>query len=102
MAISKDILSAGSKGQKNNAICLHDTAVEVLKKADDIFNKNLVSNEMTREGESFVRAIELSIIEKGPDYIHVIQDLDPRISETGSNWLYGIEQKITAPLSVFT
>jgi UDP-N-acetylglucosamine/UDP-N-acetylgalactosamine diphosphorylase len=102
LTISRQILLAGSKGQKTNAISLHDTAVEMLNKADDIFNKNLVSDQMTREGESFVKAIELAITAKGQHYLPVIKDLDPRVSVQGSQWLYGIEEKITTPLLVFT
>jgi len=100
LRISKDILLAGSKGQKNNAIFLHETAVEMLNKAEDIFNKNLDSGQMTREGESFVKDLELAITAKGQNYISVIQGLDPRVSAAGSKWLYGIEEKITLPLLV--
>ncbi len=101
LGISRQILLAGSKGQKNNTISLHGTAVEMLNKAEDIFNKNLVSDQMTREGESFVKAVELAITAKGQNYIPVIQGLDPRVSAAGSKWLYGIEEKITLPLLVF-
>ncbi len=76
--------------------------VKILNKAEDIFNKSLVSDEMTREGESFVQEIELAIAAKGQNYIPVIQSLDPRVSIAGSKWLYGIEEKITASLSVLT
>jgi len=94
LTISRQILLTGSKGQETNTIGLHDTAVEMLNKAEDIFNKNLVSDEMTREGESFVKAIELVITANGQNYIPVIQGLAPNISVAGSKWLYGIEEKI--------
>jgi hypothetical protein len=102
LTISRQILLASSKGKETKAICLHDTAVEMLNKSEDLFNENLVSDQMTREGESFVKAIELAITANGQNYIPVIQGLAPKILAAGSQWLYGIEEKITTPLLVFT
>jgi UDP-N-acetylglucosamine/UDP-N-acetylgalactosamine diphosphorylase len=99
LLISKEILSADSKGRQSNAVFLHETAVDVLNRADDIFHKNLASDQMTREGEAFVRAIEMDISAKGQNYIPVIQGLDPQVSAAGSKWLFEIEEKMTTPLS---
>lgn len=102
LLISKQILLSGSKGKETKAIYLHDTAVEMLNKSEDLFNENLVSNQMTREGESFIKSMELAIKAKGQHYLPVIKGLDPSVSVQGSQWLYGIEEKITTPLLVFT
>ncbi len=102
LLISKQILVASSKGKETNAICLHDTALDMLNKAEDVFNKKLASDLMNKEGESFVRAIEIAITDKGQNYIQIVQELNPMVSMTGSKWLYGIEEKITTPLLIFT
>ncbi len=100
LVISKKILLADSKGKETGAICLHDTAIKRLKKAENIFRANMYSDKITREGESFVRAIELVIEDKGQNYITIIQSLDPQVALAGSSWLYCIEEKITAPLLI--
>lgn len=102
LTISRQILLAGSKGKETKAICLHDTAIQMLNKSEDIFHKNMISDQMTREGESFIKSMELAIRAKGQHYLPVIMGLDPRVSVAGSQWLYGIEEKITTPLLVFT
>ena len=98
LEISKEILLAGSKGKETTAILLHNMAFKILEKAVDIFNKEMSVDQMTRDGESFVCAIERSIANKGHHYLSIIQDLDPQVALTGSRWLYGIEKKITTPL----
>jgi bifunctional UDP-N-acetylglucosamine pyrophosphorylase / glucosamine-1-phosphate N-acetyltransferase len=98
LKISEQILSAGSKGKQTVALLLHHMAINILEKAADIFKKEMSSDQMTHDGESFVRAIENSIADKGQDYLCIIQDLDPQVALTGSRWLYGIEKKITTPL----
>ncbi len=98
LKLSEQILLAGNKGKQTTAIYLHHAAFEILEKAADIFYKEMSSDQMTQVGESFVSAIELSIKDKGKDYIGVIQDLDPQVALTGSRWLYEIENKITTPL----
>jgi hypothetical protein len=94
LLISKRILSTASKGKQTAVICLHDQTIEKVKKIEEIVRKELSSDQMNREGESFVHAIELEISRKGQDYIPVIQNLDPTIALAGSQWLYGIEEKI--------
>ncbi len=123
LIVSKEILLAGAgaradKAKANNTepasaepaspqltdskeppgIRLHNAAIEILKKAEDVFNRERTSDQMTREGESFVRAIEAGIAKRGQRYIFVIQNLDSKEAATGSQWLYGIEEKITDAL----
>jgi len=98
LKISEQTLSAGSKGKQTPAICLHHAAFKILESASDIFNTQISSDQMTRDGDSFVRAIELSIKDKGKDYIGVIKDLDPQMASIGSRWLYEVEKKITTQL----
>ena len=79
LKLSEQILLAGNKGKQTTAIYLHHAAFEILEKAADIFYKEMSSDQMTQVGESFVSAIELSIKDKGKDYIGVIQYLDPQV-----------------------
>ncbi|MCP4673129.1 MAG: protein GlmU, partial [Desulfobacula sp.] len=100
LIISKKILLDRTKDKKTASICLHDTALEMLKKAEDIFNKERSLDQMSRSGESFVKAIELGIKDKGQLYIPIIQGLDPQVAREGSRWLYGIEEKIITALGI--
>ncbi len=99
LIISKKILLTGTKNNKTASICLHDTALEMLKKAEDIFYKERSLDQISRRGESFVKAIELGIKDKGL-YIPIIQNLDPQVAMEGSRWLYGIEEKIITALGI--
>jgi len=98
LVISKQILSDASKGKETLVMCKHETAIEILKKAEEIFEKEISADQINLEGEIFIRAVEKEIKNKGQDYITVIKSLDPKILETGSTWLYEIEKKISAPL----
>lgn len=47
-----------------------------------------------------VRAVTDGIRKKGGDYLSVIQGLDPRAAEAGTNWLEGVYKTFTTPLSL--
>ncbi|MBA3012305.1 MAG: protein GlmU [Proteobacteria bacterium] len=100
LLISKEILLTDTKGKETSAICLHKAAIEKLKKADAIFGKEMDSDLMTREGEIFIKAVETEVGKKRQKYISVIQNLDPQVAMTGSQWLYDIEKKICTPLLI--
>ena len=98
LVVSKQILSDASKGKKSITICKHEAAIEIVKKAEEIFKKEICADQISLEGEIFIRAVEKEIKNKGQDYITIIKSLDLKILETGSTWLYGIEKKISTPL----
>jgi hypothetical protein len=97
---SKKNLSNKSKGQETPIICLHGIAIENLNQAWEIFEKQLNADLLNLEGETFIKAVEKDIVTKGQDYITIIKDLDLKVLNTGSKWLYGIENKITSPLLI--
>ncbi|MBU0972734.1 MAG: protein GlmU [Proteobacteria bacterium] len=100
LLISKEILLTDTKGKETSAISLHKAAIEKLKKADAVFEKEMGSDSMTREGEIFIKALETEVGKRRQKYISVIQNLDTRLAMTGSRWLYNIEKKICAPLLI--
>jgi len=99
LLISRKILSS-TRGRQTKAVCLHDTAIVLLEKSEDLFKQEISSDQMTMDGESFVRGVELEIQHSGSDYISVIQNLDPHVAGTGSLWLHSIEEKISSPLMI--
>ncbi len=99
LGISKQILSEVSSDKETPVILKHEAAIEILKKAEEIFEKEMSADQINLEGENFIKAVEKNIENNGQDYITIIKSLDPKILETGSTWLCGIEKKISTPLA---
>lgn len=95
---SQEILSHAAK--ESRLILLHRTAIDTLKQAEEVFDREMAAELVTQEGEAFIRAIEGEIAVKGRSYLSVIQGLDPKVKETGSGWLLAIEQRIKSPLLI--
>jgi len=92
---SKMILLQRGKGQGSQAVAAHDTVLEKLSQASQIFDQ--AENDLKTpgpDGEQFIEYIDIQSIHNKKGYVNVIQGLDESISIIGSAWLKGIEDRI--------
>ncbi len=96
----QELISQG-RDKDSKPIVLHDKTILSIKSAENVFDLQLKKNNITPEGERFIKFIKNKAGDHGVNnYIEVIQRLSNDERESGSQWLKGIEQEIIDQLMI--
>ena len=98
LKVSRDLLTAGSKGQGSAAVKSHDRVIAVLERAGEIIETHRTSDPVTEEAAIFINTVKSAI--SGNGYVSVIQALDQKTIDTGCDWLESIQKKLINKLSL--
>lgn len=71
-----------------------------MQLAEKVFDSAIEKNEISDEGEIFIKSIEKKIMIIGKKYINVIKSIEPVEKSQGSTWLFNIEQRIVEKLLI--
>lgn len=102
--LSKKIILSKTTDKKSNLILIHEKAIKNFKLAEELFKLKYENGNLNTEGETFIRVIKKKIARiKDPaekKYIKVIQSLESKDREKGSQWLFNIEQSMIQKLLI--
>ena len=100
LAISQEKGSIENKDQASAYPGNYENALTKMDLAEKIFDLEFKNNEMSDEGEAFIKTVEKRINRNGKKYINIIKSLEPDEQNQGSAWLLHIEQRIVEKLLI--
>ncbi len=97
--ISKKILLEKHTNSTNN-IQSHDTALNKIQMALDVFDNEYENTNISLKNESFIKCVDKKATKLDKDYISTIRHLTGEEQESGTQWLNSIRQNIVKNLII--
>ncbi|OGR22991.1 MAG: protein GlmU [Desulfobacterales bacterium RIFOXYA12_FULL_46_15] len=76
----------------------YEKVLAKMQLAEEVFDSAFEKNEISDEGEAFIKSVEKRIMIIGKKYINVIKSIEPVEQSQGSTWLFNIERRIVEKL----
>jgi len=76
----------------------YEKVLAKMQLAEEVFDSAFEKNEISDEGEAFIKSVEKRILIIGKKYINVIKSIEPVEQSQGSTWLFNIERRIVEKL----